>query len=146
MTEFGSGVFTKSHDDEGRRPEMEAIVVPDTTSIGAPGVAIYGGTILEQERDARLTGVAKYQTYADLLVNNPIVAAGTRYFLNIASGSDWKVQVKVEMEDDDEANEIAETIQNIMHDMVTPWHRVVRFVDSLVDVFGVWKVTECVNI
>ena len=126
MAEFGTGVFEKRHDDEGRRPEIEPTVVDDTVSIGAPGVAIYGGTILEQEKDSRLTGTQKYNTYAELLVNNPIVSAGTRYFLNIASGSEWKIQVKEELEDDEKAKEIANSIHSIMHDMVTPWHRIVR--------------------
>jgi len=122
--------FNKSEDvDEGRRIPLED---QDTTSIspeetiGAPGVAIYGGTLMEAEGDSKLAGEAKYLSYSNLLANNAIVAAGVRYFLNIASGAEWEVQSKPENEGDEKGDEINRKIKYAMHNMQTPWSDVIR--------------------
>ena len=106
-------------DDQKRAPAPDEFV-------GAPGTAIYGGLLQTQESDSRLTGRDKYLTYSNLLTNNSIVAAGVRYFLNISSGAEWKVQVTKKNEGKKEAEEIAEKIERVMHSMDTPWHRVIR--------------------
>lgn len=94
------------------------------TSIGAPGTAIFGGFIVESERDPRLTGRQKFTTYSNMLANTSIVAAGVRFFLNLVSKAGWKVEPA---EDSGEkGEEIAELVEDIMADMTTPWHRVVR--------------------
>jgi hypothetical protein len=90
---------------------------------GVPGTAIYGGFIVENERDARLTGTEKYTTYSNVLVNTAIVGAGVRYFLNLVSKAKWRVEPASE---DTAAVEMAERIEEIMDSMATPWHRVVR--------------------
>lgn len=121
------GQFAKADPDEGRRiPLTEKTRVDDYTFVGAPGVAVYGGLIQTDEKDPRLTGRDKYITYSNLLTNNGIVAAGVRYFLNISSGAEWKVQIKKKNEGNKDAEDIAEKIDRIMHSMDTPWHRVIR--------------------
>lgn len=92
-------------------------------SIGAPGTAIYGGFIVEAEKDPRLTGRQKFTTFANMLANTSIVAAGVRFFLNLVAKAQWKVEPA---DDSEAAEEIAELVGDIMHDMTTPWHRVVR--------------------
>lgn len=92
-------------------------------SIGAPGTAIFGGFIVEAEKDPRLTGKEKYTTYANMLANTSIVAAGVRFFLNLIAKAQWKVEPA---DDSEQAEEIAELVKDAMHDMTTPWHRVVR--------------------
>jgi len=121
--------FRKEDVDEGRRvplSEGDKTSVEPMETYGAPGVAIYGGTLMEAESDSRLTGSEKYTSYSNMLANNPIVSAGVRYFLNIASGAEWEVQVAPENEGDAKAEEIAEKIKFAMHDMDTPWHDVIR--------------------
>lgn len=93
------------------------------TPIGAPGTAIWGGFIVEQEKDDRLTGTEKYRTYADILANVSIVAAGTRLFLNIISKAQWTVTPKDESV---EAQKIADTIQDIINNCESSWSRIVR--------------------
>lgn len=93
------------------------------TSIGAPGFAIYGGFLVTTEKDARLSGRQKFVTYSNMLANTSIVAAGVRFFLNLVSKAQWKVQPS---DDSEQAEEIAELIEDMMADMTTPWHRVVR--------------------
>lgn len=91
---------------------------------GTPGTAIVGGYIVTGEKDQRLSGTEKYRTYANILANTSIVAAGVRYFLNLVGKAKWDVEPAIE--GDAEAERIAEIVEAVMQDMRTPWHRVVR--------------------
>ncbi len=97
--------------------------VRPTKTEGVPGTAIYGGYIVENEKNASLSGTLKYTTYSDLLANVSIIAAGTRFFLNLISRSKWVVEPA---DDSAKAQELAEWLENAMESMDTPWHRVVR--------------------
>ena len=101
-----------------RRTEAEPF-----TPLGVPGTAIYGGFIVEQERDDRLTGSEKYRTYSDILANVSIVAAGTRLFLNIVSKAKWSVEPRDESE---AARQIADAVQKVIENCDTSWSRIVR--------------------
>jgi hypothetical protein len=92
-------------------------------SVGAPGTAIYSGFIVEGEKDQRLTGRQKYITYSNYLANTAIVAAGVRFFLNIVAKAGWSVDP---YDESPLAIEYAEKVERWMHNMTTPWHRVVR--------------------
>jgi len=92
-------------------------------TVGAPGTAIYGGFIVENEKDNRLTGRQKYLTYSNMIANSAIVSAGVRFFLNLVAKAKWQVEPT---DGSSEAEEMAEQIEKIMHGMTTPWHRVVR--------------------
>jgi len=95
-----------------------------TRTAGRPGVAIYGGFIVENENDSRFTGTEKYKTYTNALLNTSIIGAGVRYFLNLVSKAAWRVEAK---DPENEAQiEMAERIEKIMNGMKTPWHRVIR--------------------
>lgn len=105
------------------------------TVVGHMGTAIYGGFIVEKEKNARLTGVQKYRTYSEILANTAIVAAGVRFFLNLVAKAEWRVEPAKDVPPEgdegsptssDEAVEVADTIQEMMNDMDTPWVRVVR--------------------
>lgn len=93
-------------------------------TLGVPGTAIYGGYIVENEKDSRLTGTNKYRTYSNILANTSIVAAGLRYFLNLISKAGWEVEAPEGS--GAEGEEIAELVRDMMDDMTTPWHRIVR--------------------
>lgn len=94
------------------------------SSVGSPGTAIFGGYVVEAEHDARLTGREKFRTYANILANTSIVASGVRLFLSMVSKARWKVQAPEGSGTNGE--KLAALIENIMADMTTPWHRVVR--------------------
>lgn len=92
--------------------------------IGESGTPIYGGYIVSDEADSSLIGVTKYTTFSNVLANVGIVAAGTRYFLNLVARSEWSV---VAPEGSGEAGEeIARAIDTILKSMESPWHSVVR--------------------
>ena len=118
MTRDAAGRFTK------------ADTAPDpTTTVGDPGFAIYGGYVVEHEKDARISGQQKYSTYSDMLANVAIVSAGVRFFLNIISDAQWKLEPArpdPDVEPTDEAIEIVKKIEQVRKEMKTPWHRVVR--------------------
>lgn len=92
-------------------------------SVGAPGAIVYAGFLVEEEKDSRLIGLQKYKTYSDILANTSIVAAGVRYFLNLVGKAGWRVEPADETP---EAERLAELVESIMDDMVTPWNKIVR--------------------
>ncbi len=94
-----------------------------TETLGTAGVAVHGGFIETNERNAKLTGDVKYTTYSDILANITIVAASVRYFLNLVTKANWTV---VPANDTPEAIRLAELTTQILGDMRTPWKRVVR--------------------
>lgn len=96
---------------------------PPTQTLGGPGIAVYGGYVEEGEKNAELTGRQKYVTYSDMLANTSIVAASVRYALNLVSKAGWKVEPADESA---EAVKIAEWFENEIHNLTTPWHRVIR--------------------
>lgn len=91
--------------------------------IGRSGAVITGGYLQSNEKDARLTGRTKYITYSDMLANVSIVAAGTRYFLNLITKARWKLDPP---DDKPDSKMYCDKVEEIMHDMVTPWHQAIR--------------------
>lgn len=64
--------------------------VAPTDTAGAPGVAVHGGVIQVEEKNANLASrEERYKTYSEILANTSIVAAGTRYFLNLTAKAEW---------------------------------------------------------
>lgn len=96
---------------------------PSTKRLGTSGTAVYSGFVQQTEKDRRLVGRERYIHFSDIMANVSIVAAGARHFLNLVAKPEWKVEPA---EDSPAAVELAETVESIMGDMVTPWHRVVR--------------------
>ena len=95
-----------------------------TETLGVPGTAIHGGYVEEHERSPDLAyRGARYRTYADILTNTSIVAAGVRYFVNLVGGARWTFSPS-ESDAGGEHAELAEAM--LTRDPATPWHRVVR--------------------
>lgn len=96
---------------------------PPTKTAGAPGFSSWSGILSTNERDSRVVGARRWETYEDLITNVSIVAAGSRYFLNLLSQPDWKVEPA---DDSDEAKRAADLVEDCIYDMRRPWNRVVR--------------------
>jgi len=94
-----------------------------TDTVGAPGVAVYAGQVVNNEKDSRLQGQERFTSYSEMLANTAIVAAGVRFFINMVSKAGWHAEPA---DDSSEAEEKAELVTEMMHDMLTPWHRIVR--------------------
>lgn len=92
-------------------------------TFGVGGVAVYSGYVQDNETDPRLSGLEKYRTYSDMLVNTTIVAAGVRQFVNFLGSSKWTFTAANESE---LADRYAKLTEAALLGMVTPWHRVVR--------------------
>lgn len=97
--------------------------VTPTDTLGAPGTAIYGGYLVTREKDPELTGIKRYETFSNVLANTSIVAAGVRFFLGMVAKARWSVEPADESQ---AAQDMADMVDEIMHDMGTPWHRVIR--------------------
>ena len=95
-----------------------------TKTVGRPGFAVYGGYVEENEKDKDLRSRdERYRTYSEILANTSIVAAGTRYFLNLVGSSHWRFTPS----DADTDGMYAERAEAMMtSDPATPWHRIVR--------------------
>lgn len=104
---------------EGLRPTS----VDPTQKLGVSGNQIYGGYVVTPERNPKLTGARRYETYSEMFSNLSIVAAGVRYFLNVITRSSWRIEPP---DDTPAARQLAEYMEEMMHDMEIPWHRVVR--------------------
>lgn len=100
------------------------VAVPaPTKTIGVAGVQVIGGYIVEDEKNSDLVGRQRYKTFSELLANISIIAAGVRYFLNLATSSEWTLEAA----EDDEDGKFRDMAQAaLFDDPETPWHRVVR--------------------
>lgn len=98
--------------------------VAPTRTAGDSGTAIYGGIPLEVERDRRLVGREKYNTYSNILANTTIAAAGVRLYLNLLGKSAWKAESADA--NNAQAEEAAEFLEEVMNKTETPWRRIVR--------------------
>ena len=95
-----------------------------TRTIGVPGYAIIDGYIETNEKNANLASVReRYKTYSEILANATIVAAGTRYFLNLVAKAKWTF-APAEHPEGEKYAKIAEEM--LTTDPATPWHRIVR--------------------
>ena len=106
----------------GRGGERNRSLRPQQT-IGRPGTAVYGGYIVELEKDARLSDRERYRTFSELLLNCSVAAAGVRYFLNLCAKAGWSF-VPADHPDGERLAEMAAKM--IMDDPTTSWQRIIR--------------------
>lgn len=93
------------------------------TQVGVSGAAIYGGFLQSVEKDPRLQGTRRYTTYSEIMANVSIVATGARFITRLITKAAWTFDPA---DDSPEAEEFADFCEEVLHDMLTPWHRVVR--------------------
>lgn len=113
LTQFFGGLLG------GRRDTK----VRPTETVGHIGTAIYGGFVVSNEVESSLQDRARFQTFSQILANCSIVAASTRYFLNLIGGADWSF-VPADHPRGSEYADLAEEILTI--DPYTPFARQVR--------------------
>lgn len=94
-----------------------------TKTVGASGARVFGGFVDHGEDSSDLQGSERWRSFSEMLANNTAVAAGTRYFLNLASAARWYSEPS---DDSTAAVEKAEWLDDVLKNMTTPWHRVVR--------------------
>lgn len=90
--------------------------------VGGSGTAVYSGYVEVIEKDPRLAGANRYQTYRDMMCNTSIVAAGLRFFLNLISKPEWKWEAP----EGSETTEYTELVEEALKNCVTSWPRIVR--------------------
>ena len=111
---------TKRANPSGQRTRR----VSPTQVIGVSGAAIYGGYLQTREKAPELASHdARYRTYADILSNTSIVAAGVQYYLGLIGGAAWSF-APAEADTDGFYAELAEAM--LMEDPAKSWARTVR--------------------
>jgi hypothetical protein len=93
-------------------------------TLGVSGTTTFGGYIQTRERNAKLIGLRKYETYSELLANTAIVGACVRLFLNLIGGSEWTWNPVDDTPDAKMHAELAE--EWLTEDPATSWRRIVR--------------------
>lgn len=96
---------------------------------GIGGTAIWSGYVDSGEGNYKLSGPQRHISIANMLTNVSIVAAGVRYFLNLAAKPTWRVEPAEDIgegESSDEAKELADLTEEILYDMDTSWNRIIR--------------------
>lgn len=91
--------------------------VTPSKEMGVAGTAIYGGYVQSNEINPALSGQNKYRTFADIMANTSIVAAGIRYFMELVGKSEWNF---------DGGDAECELVESVLKDCATPWPRIVR--------------------
>lgn len=92
--------------------------------LGVAGVNIVGGYISPTDKDAALQGRQRYLTFSEMIANIAIIATAVYYFSSLVGKAEWSV----EPADDDNpaAVKVAEFVEDCMHDMETPFDRIMR--------------------
>lgn len=96
---------------------------------GVAGFSIFGGYLNDRERNPKLAYGVRYDTWADIVRNTSIVAAGFRYWLNLVSRPVWTVTPAKDIdgvESSEEAEQWAKFVDECLNDMETGWTRQVR--------------------
>jgi len=91
---------------------------------GTGGYMVSGGVIVSPETNPSIAGQNRWRVASDMLANTSIVAAGLRYFLNLTARPAWQVEPAIE--DNAEAEAMAEFVEDVLHDTDTSWARIVR--------------------
>lgn len=91
--------------------------------VGAAGFAVFGGRVISREKSTALAGTQRWVTYSDMAANTSIIASGIRYFLNIIASAKWTVSGATDKGQD---KQVAEFVEDVLNDMVTPLRRVLR--------------------
>jgi hypothetical protein len=123
---YGIGVnspFVPGMEGDTTPRELPKVPAAPKSTLGVGGQIITGGFLQSNESDARLQGRRKYSTFSDMLTNTSIVAAGTRYYLNLVTKARWKLETA---DDKPETKKYAELTESVMNDMLTPWHQAIR--------------------
>lgn len=90
---------------------------------GKSSTAIQGGSIVTKERNSKLVGENKYRTYEDLIANVSIIFASLRFYTTLIASSAWSAEPA---DESTEAEQLAETVLDILHDMDQPFVETVK--------------------
>lgn len=97
-------------------------VAPSKT-IGTSGTVVLAGFVESNEKNPRVRGDERYKTWSDMLSNVDVIGASVRYYLNLGAKATWTVEPA---DDTPAAKDVAEFVDDVIHDLRKPWHRVVR--------------------
>jgi len=112
--------------DDGRLPvDLKLPAGAPMRELGVGGSQLWGGYLIEHEKNPALAGTTKYATYSGFLANVNILAASVRMFLGMVAGAAWKCEPSDP--EDPKSVEMCDEVEELLFDKIkTPWHRIVR--------------------
>jgi len=106
------------------RPLVPTVRSNPRIALGVSGTSAFGGYVQTGERNPKLLGIRRYETFTEILVNASIVGACIRLFLNLIARAEWTVEP---VDDSGEARAHAEMLEEwLIDDPATSWRRIVR--------------------
>ena len=99
---------------------------PETKPAGADGSTIIGGFVVSRERSPALTGVNKWITYDNQVLNIAIIAAAVNIWTKLAGSAKWTVEPNKRGGSDAEKAADIVTQGLLEAQLSTPWRQVVR--------------------
>lgn len=108
---------------QGRGGDSGPAKVSPFQEQGVSGTPIYGGYVRSVDQNARVRGPQRFRLASEIATNVSIVSAGLRYFLNLVAKPEWTLEPA---DESDAAKQAADLMTNIIHDMATPWPRIIR--------------------
>lgn len=94
-----------------------------TKELGTPGVVVYSGYLQSREKNNDLVDYRKHVRFEELLSNTSIIAAASRYYINLLAKAQWSVEP---VDDSSAAKQAAELVERMMEEVASPWSKIVR--------------------
>ena len=91
---------------------------------GAPGFVVHAGYVQDGEKESKLAyHDQRHELYRSIMVNTSIVAAASRYFLNLIGKAEWSFE-PAEADKDRKYADLLEAM--LTDDPMMPWGRITR--------------------
>lgn len=94
-----------------------------TKELGTPGVVVYSGYLQSREKNNDLVDYRKHVRFEELLSNVSVIAAASRYYINLLAKAQWSVEP---VDDSSAAKQAAELVERMMEEVESPWSKIVR--------------------
>lgn len=90
---------------------------------GTTGVRHHAGYIATYERNPKLRRERRYEEFSEMLLNQPVIAASVRAFLQIIKRTKWQVKP---IEGDANSKRYAEALEEVMDNIAGGWAQFVQ--------------------
>lgn len=90
---------------------------------GVTGVQHYAGFITTSERNPKLQNQKRFKEFSEMLINQPVIGASVRAFLQLIKKIKWKV---VPIEDDADSKRYAEALEEVIDNLESGWPQIVQ--------------------
>lgn len=116
-------------DPDGIWDSVDGIEKKDVANggtLGSTGATADGGYVISTDRERPgLTGVKRFEKFAEMVADTTIVSAGVRLFVALIKKADWAVVPAEGQEENARAVELRDLVESMMYDMTSSWTKIV---------------------